>query len=112
MSGFDWRIGIGLIGAFAAKEVFVAQLGVVFKSGEVDESSETLRSKIQRAYTPLVGICVLVFCLISAPCMATFVIVFKETSFKWACGQWLVLTVLGFYLSCSIFQVGRFFNWG
>ncbi len=112
LSGFDWRIGIGLIGAFAAKEVFVAQLGVVFKSGEVDESSETLRSKIQRAYTPLVGICVLVFCLISAPCMATFVIVFKETSFKWACGQWLVLTVLGFCLSCSIFQVGRFFNWG
>ena len=112
LAGFDWRIGIGLIGAFAAKEVFVAQLGVVFKSGEVDEESETLRSRIQRAYTPLIGLSVLVFCLVSAPCMATFVIVAKETSLKWACGQWCVLTLLGFALSCAVFQGGRFFNWG
>lgn len=112
LSGFDWRIGVGLIGAFAAKEVFVAQLGVIFDTGEVDESSESLRSRIQKAYTPLVGLCVLVFCLISAPCMATLVIVAKETSLKWACGQWFVLTVLGFCISCTIFQVGRFFNWG
>ena len=85
---------------------------MVFKSGEVDEESETLRSRIQRAYTPLIGLSVLVFCLVSAPCMATFVIVAKETSLKWACGQWCVLTLLGFALSCAVFQGGRFFNWG
>ncbi|MFO7460457.1 MAG: ferrous iron transport protein B, partial [Desulfatiglandales bacterium] len=41
--GFDWKIGTALIGAFAAKEVFVAQMGIVYSLGEADEESETLR---------------------------------------------------------------------
>jgi ferrous iron transport protein B len=37
--GFDWKIGIGLIGAFAAREVFVSTMGVVYGLGEdVDEA--------------------------------------------------------------------------
>ncbi|MBW1682089.1 MAG: ferrous iron transport protein B, partial [Deltaproteobacteria bacterium] len=69
--GFDWKIGTALIGAFAAKEVFVAQMGIVYSVGEADEESETLREKLKSTYTPLVGFCIMLFCLISAPCMAT-----------------------------------------
>jgi ferrous iron transport protein B len=49
--GFDWRIGVALIGAFAAKEVFVAQMGIVHAVGEADEGSESLREKLRQAYS-------------------------------------------------------------
>ena len=46
--GFDWKIGVGIIGAFAAREVFVATMGVVYGAGDdVDEESATLRDKLR-----------------------------------------------------------------
>ena len=47
--GFDWRIGVGIIGAFAAREVFVSTLGIVFGIAEADEGSVSLRESLQRA---------------------------------------------------------------
>ena len=68
--GFDWKIGTALIGATAAKEVFVSQLGIVYSIGDVEGKSKTLREKLQANYTPLNGLCIMLFCLISAPCVA------------------------------------------
>ena len=85
--GFDWRVGTALVGAFAAKEVFVAQLGIVFRWGP-DESSDSLRETLQREYTPLQGLAMMLFCLLSAPCMATIVVTRRETnSWGWALGM-------------------------
>jgi ferrous iron transport protein B len=56
--GFDWKIGTALIGATAAKEVFVSQLGIVYAVGSADEGSQTLRQKLQTNYTPLTGFCI------------------------------------------------------
>ena len=42
--GFDWRIGVGILGAFAAREVFVSTLGIVFGIAEADEESPSLPS--------------------------------------------------------------------
>ncbi|GAH87386.1 unnamed protein product, partial [marine sediment metagenome] len=65
--GFDWKIGTALIGATAAKEVFVSQLAIVYAVGSAGEQSQTLREKLQANYTPLTGFCIMLFCLISAP---------------------------------------------
>lgn len=111
-AGFDWRIGSALIGAFAAKEVFVAQLGIVFKVGEADENSKSLRKTFAENYSPLVGICVIIFCLIGAPCMATLAVVAKETTFRWAFAQWFTLTAIGFILSVVTYQIGTLFHLG
>ena len=111
-AGFDWRIGTALVGAFSAKEVFVAQMGVVFKVGETDETSEPLRATLKRMYSPLVGACVIIFCLIAAPCMATVVVVAKETSWRWAFAQWTTLTLLGYFFAVVIYQVGRLLQIG
>ncbi|MBR4752906.1 MAG: ferrous iron transport protein B [Thermoguttaceae bacterium] len=112
LAGFDWRIGTALLGALAAKEVFVAQLGIVFKVGEADENSRTLRSAFAENYPPLVGICVIIFCLIGAPCLATLVIVAKEATFRWAITQWITLTTTGFILAVVVYQLGNFFQFG
>lgn len=78
--GFDWKIGAALIGAFAAKEVFVAQMGIVYSVGEADEGSETLREKLKDNYLPLIGFCIMLFCLVSAPFMATTAITRRESN--------------------------------
>ncbi len=111
--GFDWRIGIALIGAFAAKEVFVAQMGIVHAVGEADEESESLREKLRQAYSPLVGFCVMVFCLIAAPCSATVAVTAREGgSWKWGLLQLGGLTSLGYVLTVIVYQVGRFLGIG
>ncbi len=106
--GFDWRIGTALIGAFAAKEVFVSQLGVVFSLGDVDNESDSLRIKLRDQYSPLVGFCIMLFCLITMPCVATFAIVRRETfSWKWPILQAAGLTLLAWIITTLVFQIGR-----
>ena len=107
--GFDWKISTAMIGAFAAKEVFVAQMGIVYSLGEgADEESEPLRAKLQANYTPLQGFCIMLFCLISAPCMATIAITRRESnSWRWALFQLGGLTVLAWILTAAVYQIGR-----
>lgn len=112
LAGFDWRIGTGLVGALAAKEVFVAQMGIVFKVGEANDNSAPLRALLVENYSPLVGLCVIIFCLVGAPCMGTIVVVAKESSWKWACAQWATLTGLGFLLAVIVYQLGTILHIG
>jgi ferrous iron transport protein B len=106
--GFDWRIGTGLVGAFAAKEVFVSTLGIVFSVGEADETSESLRDKLRERYDPLIAFCIMLFCLVSAPCMATIAITKRESnSWKWAMFQLVGLTVMAYVLTLLVYQIGR-----
>jgi len=105
--GFDWKIGTALIGATAAKEVFVSQLGIVYAVSGGGQSSQTLREKLQQNYTPLTGFCVMLFCLISAPCMATIAITRQETnSWRWALFQFVGLTVLAYIVTLIVYQLG------
>ncbi|MHC4756628.1 MAG: ferrous iron transport protein B [Planctomycetota bacterium] len=106
--GFDWKIGTALVGATAAKEVFVSQLGIVYTVGSSDEGSKhTLREKLQENYTPLTGFCVILFCLIYAPCVATVAITRQETnSWRWPLLQFFGLTVLAYLLTLIVYQTG------
>jgi ferrous iron transport protein B len=107
--GFDWKIGTALIGATAAKEVFVSQLGIVYSVGRADESSQTLREQLQANYTPLVGFCIMLFCLISIPCVATVVMTRQETnSSGWALFQFFGLTALAYGVTFIVYQLGSF----
>lgn len=105
--GFDWKIGTALIGATAAKEVFVSQLAIVYAVDSGDEGSQTLREKLQAAYTPLTGFCIMLFCLISTPCVATVVMTRQETnSWGWAVFQFFGLTVLAYTITFITYQFG------
>jgi ferrous iron transport protein B len=114
--GFDWKIGTALIGATAAKEVFVSQLAIVYAvgsdevetTGDNDEiKADSLRGKLQANYTPLTGFCIMLFCLIYAPCVATIAMTKQETnSWGWALFQFFGLTVLAYILTLIVFQVG------
>ncbi len=105
--GFDWKISCAMVGAFAAKEVFVAQMGVVFSMGETDETSVPLREAIAREYSPLAGLSMILFLLIGTPCMATVAVVRRESGAgKWAAFQFFGLTGLAWVVSFLVFQIG------
>ena len=118
--GFDWKIGIGLIGAFAAREVFVATMGIVYSVGEdVDETSDGLRDKLREekradgtaAYTPLVGLSLLIFFALACQCVSTLAVVKREThSYRWPAFLFVYMTVLAWLASFAIYQVGRAFG--
>jgi ferrous iron transport protein B len=111
--GFDWRIGTAMVGATAAKEVFVAQMGVVFSVGEADEESDFLRAKLRDRYTQLVGFCIMLFALISTPCVATFAVTRQETgSVKWALAQYFGLTAVAWVVTFVVYQAGSLLGWG
>jgi ferrous iron transport protein B len=106
--GFDWKIGTALIGAFAAKEVFVSQMGIVYSVENAGERSESLRRHLRADYSPLVGFCIMLFCLIGTPCVATVAITAREAGgWKWAALQYFGLTALAYILTLVVYQVGR-----
>ena len=111
--GFDWRVGTALVGAFAAKEVFVAQMGIVFSLGKADEDPNTLRQTLRKHYVPLQGLAMLLFCLLSAPCVATIAAAKRETnSWGWALGMLLGMTAIAWIVTFAAFQIGRLLGWG
>ena len=115
--GFDWKIGVGIIGAFAAREVFVATLGIVYAVGEdADEQSEGLRDKLRQEkradggprYTPLVGLSLLLFFALACQCISTLAVVKREThSYRWPLFLFAYMTVLAWLTSFGVYQVGR-----
>ena len=114
--GFDWKIGVGLIGAFAAREVFVSTLGVVYGVGaDVDEESPTLRARLhaerhadgRTVYSPLAGLSLLVFFALAAQCMSTLAAIKRETrSWKWPAFVFGYMTALAWGMSFLVWQVG------
>lgn len=106
--GFDWRIGTALVGAFAAKEVFVAQMGIVFAVESPDDrGAGRLREQLRANYSSLVGFCIMLFALIASPCMATVAVTSRESgSWKWAALQFFGLTVLAWIVTTIVFQIG------
>jgi ferrous iron transport protein B len=106
--GFDWKIGTALIGASAAKEVFVSQLFIIYSLGDSEENFEALQGHLKEDYSPLQGFCVMLFCLISAPCIATVAVTRRESgAWKWAAMQYFGLTALAYILTLVVYQVGR-----
>ena len=104
--GFDWKLNTAMLGAFAAKEVFISQLSIVYSMGE-QQGAVGLRQALRRDYTPLVGFCLMLFLLISTPCMSTFAVTRRESgSWKWAALQLVGLTVIAYGLTFTVYQVG------
>jgi ferrous iron transport protein B len=114
--GFDWKIGVGIVGAFAAREVFVSTLGIVFGLEGADDNPAPLRDAIRdakkpdgtRAYTPLVGLALMIFFALACQCMSTLAVVRRETrSWRWPAFLFGYMTVLAWITSFLVYQGGR-----
>ena len=111
--GFDWKISTAAIGALAAKEIFVAQLGILYSEGRADEESEGLRAVLRKHYTPLQAFCMMLFSLLSIPCLATLAIIRRElNSVKLAIAEGAGLFCLAWVVTTLVYQLGLLLNIG
>ncbi len=87
--------------------------GNLRRSQEADEGSDTLRARLRENYTPLQAFCIMLFCLVSALCMATIAVTKRESnSWKWAFLQLGGLTALALMLTTIVYQVGSLLGAG
>ncbi|WP_281980136.1 ferrous iron transport protein B [Tenacibaculum mesophilum] len=109
--GYDWKIGIGLISSFAAREVFIGTLATIYSVEDDGEDTTTIKQKMRSEINPetgekrfnlATGISLLLFYAFAMQCMATLAIVKRETkSWKWPMVQLVSMGVLA-YLSAFI----------
>jgi ferrous iron transport protein B len=119
--GFDWKIGVGLVGAFAAREVFVSTMGLVYGVGAVGNDVTPLRDRMRAetrpdghpAYTPLMGFSLMVFFAIACQCVSTLALVRRETrSWRWPAFLFAYTGVLAWTASFVVYQGGRLLTGG
>lgn len=114
--GYDWRIGIGLLASFGAREAFVGTMAIIHNVSEDDGAGVPLREALKserradgRAlYTPLVCVSLMVFYALSMQCLSTLAVVRRETnSWRWPAFQFLYMTALAYGASLLVYQGGR-----
>jgi ferrous iron transport protein B len=121
--GFDWKMGIGIITSFAAREVFVSTMSTVYNVGRTEptpSSTSTLAQTLQAqkkpdgtpVYTPLTAVTLMVFYVFALQCVSTVAIVRRETnSWKWPFFQWLYMGILAWGLAFITRFVGQLLGW-
>lgn len=125
LAGFDWKITVGVVASFPAREVIIATLGVIYSlGGEVDEASGDLRSAMAaerwgegpRAGTPVytlaVAFAIMVFFALCQQCGATVAVVAQETNWRWAAFSFCYMTALAWLGAVAVYQIGSRLGWG
>lgn len=110
--GFDRNVTLAFVGSIAAKELFVSQMQILYvgESAEDESSSAAgqMRAVLRAHYTPLEGVCIMVFALVGLPCLAVVAMVRQETkSWLIAWGQWLGMTAVAWGLVFLIYHGGK-----
>ena len=118
--GWDWRIGCAVLASFPAREVVVANLGVIFQLGEVDpeagERSTGIRERLLAArwegtdrplFTLPVALSIMVFFALCVQCASTLVVIGRETnSWIWPMFTFVYMTALAYAGALVTYQVG------
>ncbi|RNC79287.1 MAG: ferrous iron transport protein B [Balneola sp.] len=113
--GFDWKIGIGLLTSFAAREVMVGTLNTIYSIEEEDGENATLKEKLindinpetgERVYSLATALSLMIFFALAMQCMSTIAIVRRETnSWKWPTAMFVYMSVLAYVCSLITFQI-------
>jgi ferrous iron transport protein B len=120
--GADWKIGVGLVSSFAAREVFVSSMSVIYSVEEQDgDDDDTLRGRLRDrlreekrpdgspVYTPALCVSLMIFFVFAMQCLSTIAVVRRETnSWKWALFQLAFMTGTGYLLAVAAWQTAQF----
>jgi ferrous iron transport protein B len=119
-AGFDWKITVGVLASFPAREVIIATLGTIYGIGsEVDEASGDLRTALksdlwasgdragQPVFTVPVALAIMVFFALCLQCGATIAVMAKESNWGWAVFAFAYMTALAWVGAVLTYQLGR-----
>ncbi len=120
--GYDWKMGVGLVGAFAAREVFVSTIGIVYSVGDPGEETTDLAKAMRedtytagpRAGKPVwsvpVALSLLVWFVLAMQCMSTLAIVRRETGgWGWPMFMLVYMNALAYVVSLGVYQIAKLF---
>lgn len=118
-AGFDWKITVGVLSSFPAREVIIATLGIIYNLGaDVDEASDDLRSTLARetwpagpragqpVFTIPVVFAIMVFFALCLQCGATVAVMAKELNWTWAIGAFTGMTLIAWCGAVIVYQLG------
>lgn len=113
--GYDWKIGIGLITSFAAREAFVGTMATIYSVDGGDEDTATIKERMAASvnsrtglpvYTFATGISLMLFYAFAMQCMSTVAIVYRETKgWKWPIIQLAYMTAMAYFAALIAYQL-------
>ena len=113
--GWDWRIGVGVLASFPAREVIVATLGTIYSlGGDVDESDTGLQQALRDSkwadgrpvYSIPVALSIMVFFALCAQCASTLLVIRRETnSWGWSIFTFTYMTTLAYVAAFAVYRV-------
>jgi ferrous iron transport protein B len=111
--GWDWRIGVGVLASFPAREVIVSTLGTIYSLGGEEEGLEqALHSATwpdgRPVYSIPVALSIMVFFALCAQCASTLMVIHRETNdWRWALFAFVYMTGLAYLGALLTYQVSR-----
>jgi ferrous iron transport protein B len=119
-AGFDWKLTVGVLASFPAREVIVSTLGITYALGaEVGADSDSLYGAMREArwtegprmgtpiFTLPTVIALMVFFALCSQCGSTIVTLARETGgWKWAGISFVYMTVLAWLAAVGVYQAG------
>ena len=121
-AGFDWKITVGILASFPAREVIVSTLSTTYSlGGDTESDSETLHSAMAKStwtdgayagrpiFTIPVVLGIMFFFALCSQCGATLSVIAREAGFRWAIASFLCMTFLAWVAAVFCFQVGSLF---
>ncbi|WP_026803491.1 ferrous iron transport protein B [Aliarcobacter lanthieri] len=111
-AGFDWKINVAFLSSFAARESAVATLGSLYENNKADNQRAEEAMAENSGYTPLHAASIIIFMLLTPPCIATMIVVKMQTnSFNWMLFATFFPIGLGLIISSFIFTLGNIYLW-
>lgn len=117
-AGYDWKITVGVLASFPAREVIISTLGITYAlGGEIDEESSDLREAFKKAewesgpragkpvYNLAVALSIMVFFALCMQCGATIAVIAKELNWGWAIGSFCGLTLIAWLAAVAVYQI-------
>jgi ferrous iron transport protein B len=106
--GFNWKLAAASVTGFAAKEVIVSTLGILYRVGEEESEDTGLRSALAEDpdMSPLVALVFMLFTLVIPPCFAALGTIRAELGWKWVGFEVGFLLTLGWVLCFIVYNIG------
>jgi len=122
-AGYDWKITVGVLASFPAREIIISTLGITYAlGGEVDEESDDLRSTLNKAkwesgpragenvFNIPVALSIMVFFALCMQCGATLAVIAKELNWGWSIASFITLTGIAWCAAVLVYQIGMLFT--
>lgn len=111
--GYDWKMGVGILTSFVAREVFVGTMSTLYSLEDdapevkvIDKMRRDVKPNGEKVFSFATGISVLLFYAFAMQCVSTLAVVYRETkSWKWTGFQVAMMTGLAYFVSMIVYQI-------